>query len=124
MPDRDDMSSTSPRSQELRQLYEAFNAREIDRVLAAMTPDVQWANGVDGGHLEGRESVRNHWVRQWAQTRLSLTPVRFRQREHGRIEVTVRLVARDPGGLVLAREELRHVYEFEGGLVSRMEVEQ
>ncbi|WP_198941856.1 nuclear transport factor 2 family protein [Streptomyces sp. TSRI0445] len=64
---RDDRPSTSARSLELRELYEAFNAREIDRILAAMTSDVQWPNGWEGGHLEGRASVRDYWIRQWAQ---------------------------------------------------------
>ncbi|RPK81398.1 nuclear transport factor 2 family protein [Streptomyces sp. ADI98-10] len=121
---RDDRPSTSARSLELRELYEAFNAREIDRVLAAMTSDFQWPNGWEGGHLEGRASVRDYWIRQWAQLRLSFTPVQFRERGDGRIEVAVRLVARDPGGSVFAREEVRHVYEFEGRLVRRMQVEQ
>lgn len=123
-PDSDDTPSTSTRSQELRELYEAFNAREIDRVLAAMTADVQWPNGWEGGQLEGRESVRDYWTRQWDEVRVSLTPVQFRQRGDGRTEVAVRLVARDPGGSVLAREDVRHVYEFEGRLVRRMQVEQ
>ncbi|MFD6906673.1 hypothetical protein [Streptomyces sp. NPDC060077] len=89
-----------------------------------MTADVQWPNGWEGGHLDGRASVRDYWIRQWAQLRLSLAPVQFRERGDGRIEVAVRLVARDPGGSVLAREEVRHVYEFEGRLVRRMQVEQ
>ncbi|CUR59045.1 conserved hypothetical protein [metagenome] len=123
-PDSDDKPSGSVRSRELRELYEAFNAREIDRVLAAMTADVQWPNGWKGGQLEGRESVRDYWIRQWAEVRLSLTPVRFQELGDGRIEVTVRLVARDTSGSVLAREEVRHVYEFEGRLVRRMQVDQ
>ena len=87
MPHSDDRPSTSARSRELRELYEAFNAREIDRVLAAMTADVQWPNGWEGGQLEGREAVRDYWIRQWAGVRLSLTPVRFQERGDGRIEV-------------------------------------
>ena len=123
-PDSDDRPSASARSRELRELYEAFNAREIDRVLAAMTADVQWLNGWKGGQLEGRESVRDYWIRQWAEVRLSLRPVRFQERGDGRIEVTVRQVARDTSGFVLAREAVRHVYEFDGRLVSRMEIEE
>lgn len=124
LPESDGTPSASARSHELRELYEAFNARDIDRVLAAMTADVQWPNGSEGGQLEGRESVRDYWTRQWARLRLSLTPEQFREWGDGRIEVAVRLVARDPGGSVLAREHVRHVYEFEGRLVRRMQVEQ
>ena len=114
----------STRSSQLLELYEAFNARDIDRVLAAMSADVQWPNGWEGGRLEGRESVRGYWTRQWADLRLVLTPVRVRDLDDGRTEVTVRLVARDPGGSVLAREEVRHVYELDDdGLVRRMHTE-
>ena len=123
MPTSDDRPPASPRERELRELYDAFNAREIDRVLAAMTADVQWANGWEGGQLEGREAVRDYWSRQWAELRLSLTPTGFRELGDGRTEVAVRLVARDPAGAVLAREDVRHVYEFEGPLVSRMQVQ-
>jgi nuclear transport factor 2 (NTF2) superfamily protein len=109
----------------LRDLYEAFNAREIERVLAAMSADVQWPNGWEGGYLEGRELVRDYWVRQWAEVRLFLVPVHVRELEDGRTEVAVKQVARDLGGTVLVREEVRHVYEFEfeSGLVRRMHVE-
>lgn len=113
----------SPRSRELRKLYEAFNARDIDRVLAAMSADVEWPNSWEGGQLEGPESVRDYWNRQWAEIRLLLTPVDYRELGDGRIEVTVRQVARDPGGSVLALEEVRHVYEFDRDLVRRMHVE-
>ena len=34
------------RADALRALYRAFNAREIDAVLAALSPDVRWPNGV------------------------------------------------------------------------------
>jgi len=33
----------------LTDIYAAFNARDIDRCLAGMQPDVTWANGMDGG---------------------------------------------------------------------------
>jgi len=40
--------SDTQREQLLRSLYEAFNARDLDTCLAAMAPDVDWANGVGG----------------------------------------------------------------------------
>jgi len=48
----------------LRALYAAFNARDIDAVLAAMTEDVDWPNAWEGGRLSGRAAVRNYWTRQ------------------------------------------------------------
>ncbi len=46
----------------IRAMYDHFNARDIDGVLAALTDDVVWANGMEGGHVNGRE----YWTRQWA----------------------------------------------------------
>src|SRR5579863_5878040 len=45
--------------------YRDFNERLIDEVLARMHPDVLWANGMEGGHVHGREAVRAYWTRQW-----------------------------------------------------------
>ncbi len=50
----------------LKRMYERFNARDIDGVLAALADNVAWANGMDGGHVHGREAVRDYWTRQWA----------------------------------------------------------
>jgi ketosteroid isomerase-like protein len=49
----------------LERIYARFNARDIDGVLALLADDVVWANGMDGGHVHGREAVREYWTRQW-----------------------------------------------------------
>ena len=51
----------------LRSLYVAFNARETDKVLEALAPDVEWPNGWEGGWVHGHEEVREYWRRQWAE---------------------------------------------------------
>ena len=50
----------------LKRVYDLFNSRDIESVLAAMHPDVIWANGMEGGHVDGRNEVRSYWKRQWA----------------------------------------------------------
>ena len=50
----------------LKRMYDRFNARDIDDVLAALADNVAWANGMEGGHVHGREAVREYWTRQWA----------------------------------------------------------
>ena len=35
----------------IERIYDRFNARDIDSVLTALTDDVAWANGMDGGHV-------------------------------------------------------------------------
>ena len=49
----------------LRRAYEAFNARDVDAVLALMHPDVDWPNGMEGGRVLGRAAVREYWTRQF-----------------------------------------------------------
>lgn len=46
----------------LGRLYDRFNARDMEAVLAALHPDVVWANGMDGGHVHGRDGVRSYWT--------------------------------------------------------------
>jgi ketosteroid isomerase-like protein len=115
---------TTQREGLLRSLYEAFNARDVDSCLAAMTPDVDWANGWEGGRVVGRDAVRDYWERQWAAIDSSAEPTAISERPDGTIEVAVRLMARDNKGAVISDSEGRHVYEFRGDLVQRMTIEE
>jgi hypothetical protein len=38
----------------------------METVLAALHEDVICANGMEGGHVHGREEVRSYWKRRWA----------------------------------------------------------
>lgn len=114
---------TAGRSDILRALYEAFNGRDLDAVLGAMSPDVDWPNGWEGGRLTGRAGVRGYWERQWAEVRPTAIVTKIVERPDGTVAVRVRQVVRDPTGAVLARSDVVHVYEFDGPLVKRMTVE-
>lgn len=114
---------TTGRADSLRALYQSFNDRDLDAVLAAMAPDVDWPNGWEGGRLSGHSEVRDYWERQWAQIRPMTLVRHIRDRPDGTVEARVRLVVRDPAGTVLERSEVTHVYEFEGPNVQRMTIE-
>ena len=64
---------------ELTALYVAFNAREIDQLLDAMTDDVDWPNAREGGRLHGKEAIRDYWTRQWSEIDPTVEPVSFTQ---------------------------------------------
>ncbi len=116
---------TAPdREESLRALYRAFNARDIDTVLAAMAADVDWPNGWEGGRVVGHDAVRRYWERQWAEIRARVEPAGIREPPDGTVEVRVHQVFRDRGGTLLAVGDVRHVYTFAGDLVTRMDVEQ
>lgn len=61
----------------LKHVYERFNARDIEAVLADMYENVMWANGMEGGHVHRRDGVRSYWIRQWAMVDPHITLVSF-----------------------------------------------
>lgn len=109
---------------QLESMYAAFNARDIDAVLAAMTDDVDWPNAWEGGRLHGKEAVRSYWTRQWAEIDPRVEPVSFSRRPSGAVAVDVQQVVRTPDGVLVNESLVVHVYSFRGGLVAHMDVEE
>jgi nuclear transport factor 2 (NTF2) superfamily protein len=105
----------------LRLLYEAFNARNIERALSGMHPEVVWANGLEGGTVEGRSAVRDYWTRQWQQIDPRVEPQRF-EGDNDEVVVEVRQVVRDREGHLIAERTVRHFFRFEDGLVKVFEI--
>jgi hypothetical protein len=108
----------------LRTLYANFNAREVGAVLAATTPDVDWPNAWEGGRVRGREAVREYWRRQWAEIDPTVEPRSIVTRPDGRVAVEVHQVVRSLEGDLIGENDVMHVYELRGGLISRMTVEE
>ena len=76
----------------LRKTYAAFNARDIDAVLATMHPDVDWPNAWEGGRVHGHGAVRGYWTRQWAEIDPTVEPTDIAPPDaDGRVAVTVHL---------------------------------
>ncbi|MEV0002901.1 nuclear transport factor 2 family protein [Micromonospora sp. NPDC050980] len=116
------MTAPDPARARLAGLYEAFNARDVPTLLAAMTPDVTWPNGWQGGVLHGRAEVGDYWRRQWAELEPTVTPTGFAAEPDGRVAVTVHQVVRDSAGAELTNQTVTHVYRLVGGLVAEMEI--
>jgi hypothetical protein len=110
--------------QRLRELYDAFNARDVDAVLAAVTDDVDWPNAWEGGRVRGKAAMRSYWARQWAEIDPRVEPVEMAERDDGRVAVAVEQTVLDLDGGLIAKRSVRHVYEFREGLVARMDVEE
>ena len=70
-------------------LYEAFNSRDIDAVLAMMSEEVNWPNAWKGGRLTGREAVRDYWTAQWAEIDPHVEPLSVTERADGSLAVRV-----------------------------------
>ena len=107
----------------LEQAYRDFNQRRIDAVLARLHPEVEWANGMEGGHVHGREEVRAYWTRQWAILDPHVDPVRIAPDAAGRWVVEVHQVVHDKNGNLLVDKIVTHAYRVRGGLIERMDIE-
>ena len=106
----------------LTRTYDAFNARDVEAALAAMHPDVDWPNGMEGGRVHGHRGVRDYWTRQWRSIDPRVEPRRFATDETGRIVVDVHQVVRDLQGNVVSDRMVQHVYLIEDGLIRGMEI--
>jgi nuclear transport factor 2 (NTF2) superfamily protein len=106
----------------LKHVYDRFNARDMETVLAAMHEDVMWANGMEGGHVHGRNGVRSYWTRQWAIIDPHVEPVAFSRGHQREVIVEVHQVARDLKGNLLADKVVGHVFWIEEGLIRRFDI--
>ena len=106
----------------IRRLYALFNSRDMERVLAAMDPDVVWANGMEGGHVHGRDEVRRYWQRQWATIDPHVEPVQISPNGQGEVIVKVHQVVHDLNGNLLADKTVTHVFQLRNGLIERFDI--
>jgi ketosteroid isomerase-like protein len=106
----------------LRHIYARFNARDMESVLAAMREDVMWANGMEGGHVHGRDGVRDYWTRQWAVLDPRVEPVNIRTGTGGETIVNVHQVVHDLEGKLLVDQMVVHIFRFEDGLIQRFDI--
>jgi ketosteroid isomerase-like protein len=114
----------------LKRIYDRFNARDIDGVLVALADDVAWANGMEGGHVHGREAVRAYWTRQWAMVSPHVEPVSFHRADDDAIVAEVRQTVMDLEGKPLQGQThglkdktVGHVFRFRDGKVTRFDIQ-
>jgi hypothetical protein len=103
-------------------LYDAFNARDVDGVLAQFAAEVDWPDVMHGGRVVGRDAVRAYWLDQWEVIAPETEVRRVRELPDGRVEVLVQQTVRDRDGDLLGGATVLHTYTFSGGLISRMDV--
>ncbi|MBY5417471.1 nuclear transport factor 2 family protein [Rhizobium leguminosarum] len=113
----------------IKRIYASFNARDIDAVLAVLSDDVAWANGMDGGHVHGREAVRDYWTRQWAVISPHVEPMAFEETPGGAVAVEViqsvfGLDGRPLEGQThgLKDKTVTHIFRMEGDKIVRFDI--
>ena len=107
----------------IKKAYAAFNARDIDAVLQVMHPQVKWPKAWEGGYAHGHDEVRAYWERQWQEIDPKVTPVGFRKREDGTVEVEVDQLVKDLEGKILFDGKVKHVYVINDGLLQQMDID-
>ena len=114
----------------IKRIYHSFNARDIDDVLAVLSDDVAWANGMEGGHVHGREAVRDYWTRQWAVVSPHVEPVAFEKTEDGAVAVEVIQSVFDLNGRPLDGQThglkdktVTHIFRMEGDKIVRFDIQ-
>jgi ketosteroid isomerase-like protein len=106
----------------LKHLYDRFNARDMEAVLASLHPNVTWANGMEGGHVHGRDGVRDYWTRQWAMIDPHVEPTAFSKGPEGEFILEVHQVVHDLDGKLLMDQMVGHIFRVESGLVRRFDI--
>lgn len=81
-----------------------------------------WPLVRDSGIVVGHAAVRPYWTRQWGLIDPRVEPRGFTAEADGRVAVAVHQVVRDLTGKVLKEDMVQHVYAFEGGLITSMEI--
>jgi len=114
--------SNTPEREILRAAYRDFNSRNIDAVISLMHPDVMWANGMEGGHVYGKDEVRAYWRRQFTTLNPQVNPISIQPAGDTSWTVEVHQVVHDMVGNLLLDTTVYHTYQFRDALIARMDI--
>ena len=108
----------------ISQAYAAFNDRDIDGTLALMSEIISWPKASEGGRVEGKQAIREYWIRQWSEFDPSVYALEVIDRDNGKTEVRVHQLVKNLKGDVLSDTELWHIYTIQNGLIERMDIQE
>ena len=106
----------------LKRLYAAFNEQDVDSALEVIHPDAVWANGMEGGLLNGHQDIREYWSRQWSYITWHVRPMHFEMTDPENIVVDVHQILRDLSGNIVSIRNLQHIFQIEDGLIKKMDI--
>jgi hypothetical protein len=106
----------------IKDVYTAFNQRDIDGALALMTETVSWPKASEGGRATGKDEIRAYWTRQWQEFDPHVDPLEVHEQPDGRAHVRVHQLVRSLTGNLLFDGEVTHIYTFTDGLIDRMDL--
>ncbi len=112
----------SSAQQLLQQTYAALNAHDWSSALAAMHPDVEWSNVIDGCVAHGLDELRAYLTRRWDGLDPQADLLRVDADDDGQIVAAIHQVVRNADGHVVAERFVEEAYLVEDGLIKRMAV--
>ena len=107
----------------IKKAYAAFNARDMDKALSTMHPEVQWPKAFEGGYANGQNEIREYWTRQWTEINPHVDPVAIKERQNGTLEVMVHQKVKDLQGNMIFDGIVKHIYALQDDLLRRMDIE-
>ncbi|MDG2528696.1 nuclear transport factor 2 family protein [Caulobacter endophyticus] len=112
----------TPRIALLTRLYEAYNKGDFDAFAAELDPAVDWPDQIGGGRILGVEAMRAFWTRRDGMVRVEAAPMDFTVLKDGRIAVATNQTVHNLEGRLWSDSRVRHIYTFQDGRVSRMDI--
>jgi hypothetical protein len=109
--------------QVIHQIYNGFNARDMEGVFALLTDDVVWANGMEGTHVHGKDAIRDYWTHQWSVIDPHVEPLKIAKAADGSLVVDVHQVVKNLEGQTLIDETVKHAFRLDGGRVQRFDIQ-
>ena len=109
--------------QVIHQIYNGFNARDIEGVFALLTDDVAWANAMEGTHVHGKDAIRDYWTHQWSVIDPHVEPLKIAKAADGSLVVDVHQVVKNLEGQMLIDETVKHAFRLDGGRVQRFDIQ-
>jgi hypothetical protein len=109
--------------QVIHQIYNAFNARDMQGVFALLSDDVAWANGMEGTHIHGKDAIRDYWTHQWSVIDPHVEPLKIARAADGSLVVDVHQVVKNLEGQTLIDETVKHAFRLDGGHVRRFDIQ-
>ena len=109
--------------QVIHQIYNGFNARDMEGVFALLTDDVAWANAMEGTHVHGKDAIRDYWTHQWSVIDPHVEPLKIAKAADGSLVVDVHQVVKNLEGQTLIDETVKHAFRLDGGRVQRFDIQ-
>jgi hypothetical protein len=97
----------------LRRLYDAFNRKDLDTVLSAASPDVDWPNLLIRRRVTGTGDIREFWDRQFRAIDPQLEVLAVSEGDNGTVVARVhQVVTFVSDGAVIEDVVVDHIFTF------------